>query len=137
MKNGRDILLVEDDTVDHMLVRRALAELRIPNRLEIAASGEKALSYLRDETNPRPGIIVLDLNMPRLTGIEFLRILKADERLKVIPVVILTTSQEEQEKLESYRLGIAGYMVKPMEYSAFVELIRTVSAYWSLSELAT
>ena len=60
MKNGRDILLVEDDTVDHMLVRRALAELRIPNRLEIAASGEKALSYLRDETNPRPGIIVLD-----------------------------------------------------------------------------
>lgn len=135
MNSNRPILLVEDDVVDHMLVRRALIELKVPNRLEIATSGELALSYLQEKKGERPGIIILDLNMPRLSGMELLRILKADEGLKSIPVVILTTSREEQDKVQAFKLGAAGFMVKPVEYPAFVELVRTLAAYWTLSDL--
>jgi CheY-like chemotaxis protein len=93
------------------------------------------LEYLRDEKNEKPCIILLDLNMPRMNGIEFLKIAKQDELLKMIPVVILTTSKEDRDKVESFKLSIAGYMIKPVDYQQFVEVIKTINIYWTLSEL--
>jgi len=135
MRSRNSILLVEDDTVDIKTVQRALKEIHVSNRLEIARNGEEALSYLRNEDNEKPCIILLDLNMPRMNGIEFLKIAKNDEVLKMIPVIVLTTSKEEQDKVESFKLGVAGYMVKPVDYQQFVEVIRTIDVYWTLSEL--
>lgn len=128
------ILLVEDDQVDAMTVRRALKELRVTNRLEHMENGEDALAFLRDLTKDRPCLILLDLNMPIMNGIEFLQETKTDAELKCIPVVVLTTSDEQKDKLESFKLGIAGYMRKPVDYQQFVEIIRTIDAYWTISE---
>jgi len=128
------ILLVEDDQVDAMTVRRALKELRVTNRLEHMENGEDALAFLRDLTKDRPCLILLDLNMPIMNGIEFLQEIKTDAELKCIPVVVLTTSDEQKDKLESFKLGIAGYMRKPVDYQQFVEIIRTIDAYWTISE---
>jgi DNA-binding response OmpR family regulator len=135
MPDNRPILLVEDDVVDHLLVKRAFKELAVANGLEICSDAEAALTYLRDPNRARPSIIILDLNMPRLTGIEFLKVIKGEDTLKMIPVVILTTSREEQDKMESFKQGAAGYMIKPVEYAQFVDLMRTVTNYWALSEL--
>jgi CheY-like chemotaxis protein len=128
------ILLVEDDQVDVMTVRRALKELHVTNRLEHMENGEDALAFLRDTTKDRPCLILLDLNMPIMNGIEFLQEVKSDAELKCIPVVVLTTSDEQKDKLESFTLGIAGYMRKPVDYRQFVEIIRTIDAYWTISE---
>ena len=128
------ILLVEDDQVDVMTVRRALKELHVTNRLEHMENGEDALAFLRDTTKDRPCLILLDLNMPIMNGIEFLQEVKSDAELKCIPVVVLTTSDEQKDKLESFTLGIAGYMRKPVDYQQFVEIIRTINAYWTISE---
>jgi CheY-like chemotaxis protein len=135
MKSDKPILLVEDDRVDAMTVQRALKDLKVMNRLDIAGDGEEALAFLRDPANERPCLILLDLNMPRMNGIEFLEVIKQDEVLKRIPVVVLTTSAEEQDKLDSFSLGVAGYMVKPVDYGQFVEVVRTIDLYWTLSEL--
>jgi CheY-like chemotaxis protein len=135
MRGKQPILLVEDDEVDAMTVKRALNELRVTNRIDEAGNGEDALAFLRDPQNGRPGIILLDLNMPRMNGIEFLRAVKQDEELKSIPVVVLTTSTEEQDRVESFDLGIAGYMIKPVDYRQFVDVVRTIDLYWTLSEL--
>lgn len=129
------ILLVEDDLVDVMSVKRALRELNYSNVLNVAGNGEEALVRLRNEENPLPGLILLDLNMPRMSGIDFLKILKADERLRRIPVVVLTTSKEEKDRMESFNLSAAGYMIKPVEYAGFVEVVRTIQRYWNLSEM--
>ena len=128
------ILLVEDDQVDVMTVRRALKELHVTNRLEHMENGEDALAFLRDTTKDRPCLILLDLNMPIMNGIEFLQEVKSDAELKCMPVVVLTTSDEQKDKLESFKLGIAGYMRKPVDYRQFVEIIRTIDAYWTISE---
>ena len=135
MKGKMPILLVEDDIVDVKTVKRALKEIHVTNRVEIAGNGEEALEYLRDKDKEHPCIILLDLNMPRMNGIEFLKILKKDEDLKMLPVVVLTTSREDQDKVDSFKLSIAGYMVKPVDYHQFVEVIRTINIYWTLSEL--
>ena len=135
MKTRRPILLVEDDVVDQETVRRALKEIKVTNRLEVAPNGEEALKYLRNEKNERPCLILLDLKMPKMDGIEFLREAKKDEKLKILPVVVLTTSREERDKVESFRLGVAGYMVKPVDYKQFVEVVKAVDLYWTLSEL--
>ena len=103
--------------------------------LDTALNGEEGLEYLRDPEREQPGIILLDLNMPRMNGIEFLQVVKKDERLKRIPVVVLTTSVEEQDKAETFNLGIAGYMIKPVDYRQFVEVVKTIHLYWTLSEL--
>ena len=136
MRTMRPILLVEDDRVDVMTIRRALNGIKVTNRLDVAGDGEAALAHLRDPENEQPCIVLLDLNMPRMGGIEFLRVVKADETLKTIPVVVLTTSRNEQDRLDSFKLGIAGYMVKPVDYGQFVEVVRTIDLYWTLSELA-
>ena len=135
MRNNKPILLLEDDYVDALTVKRALKELKITNPLQVAGNGEEGLDYLRDETSQQPSIILLDLNMPRMNGIEFLQIVKQDDDLRRIPVVVLTTSNEHPDKIESFNLGIAGYMSKPVDYTKFVEVIRTIDLYWTLSEL--
>lgn len=136
MKIDKPILLVEDDEVDQMTVKRALSDIHVVNRLDITGDGEEALAFLRDEKKQKPGIILLDLNMPKMNGIEFLSVIKKDVNLKRIPVVILTTSEEEQDKVRSFDLGVAGYMVKPVDYAQFVEVVRTIDLYWTLSELS-
>jgi len=135
MKDSRPILLAEDDSVDAMTVKRALKDLKITNQLVHTTNGEEALEYLRNENNASPCLILLDLNMPKMNGIEFLKIVKADDLLKRIPVVVLTTSKEEQDIVESFKLSVAGYMVKAIDYKKFVETIRTIDLYWTLSEL--
>jgi CheY-like chemotaxis protein len=135
MRNSKPIMLVEDDKVDAMTVKRALKDLNVTNRLIHAINGEEALEYLRSEGNQRPCVILLDLNMPKMNGIEFLKIAKADDKLKQIPVVVLTTSKDEQDKIDSFNLSVAGYIVKPTDYKKFVEAVGTIKLYWTLSEL--
>ncbi len=129
------ILLVEDDEVDAMTVRRALKELHVTNPLRQVENGEEALSFLRNPAEARPCIILLDLNMPVMGGIEFLQLVKKDAALRRIPVVVLTTSDEQQDKIASFDLGVAGYIRKPVDYRQFVEAVRSIDAYWTLSEL--
>ena len=128
-------MLVEDDTVDVMAVKRALKDINVSNPLIVASDGEEALLYLMDEGNKRPGILLLDLDMPLMNGVEFLAAAKKNGVLKSIPVVVLTTSREDQDKVDSFDLGVAGYMVKPVSYVRFVEVTKTINLYWTLSEL--
>lgn len=132
---SKPILLVEDDLVDVMTVKRALKEIRVANPVVNQENGEEALKYLRCPDNAKPCIILLDLNMPIMNGIEFLQVVKQDALLKRIPVVVLTTSEEQQDKVCSFDLGVAGYMAKPVDYRQFVEVIRTIDAYWTISEV--
>lgn len=135
MKDSKPVLLVEDDSIDAMTVKRAFKDLKVTNQLAVTTNGEEALDYLRDPGKNRPCVILLDLNMPKMNGTEFLKIAKADETLKKIPVVVLTTSSEERDIVESFKLSVAGYIIKPVDYKKFVEAIRTIDLYWTLSEL--
>jgi CheY-like chemotaxis protein len=135
MRDTRPVLLVEDDTIDAMTVRRAFRDLKVANPLVHTVNGEEALTYLKDETKAKPCLILLDLNMPKMNGIEFLGVAKVDPVLKKIPVVVLTTSSEERDVVQSFRLSVAGYIIKPVDYRNFVEAIRTIDLYWTLSEL--
>ena len=135
MKGKKPILLVEDDRVDQITVKRALKDINVTNLLVVVNNGEEALEFLKDEKNEKPGIILLDLNMPKMNGLEFLKVAKQDNSLKRIPVVVLTTSKQDQDKIESFNLGVAGYMVKPVDYIQFVDVIKTINMYWTLSEL--
>lgn len=137
MRSSKPILLVEDDRVDAMTAERALKELGIDNQLAQAGNGEEALEYLRDDVSENPCLILLDLNMPRMSGLEFLEIIKQDQCLRLIPVVVLTTSKEERDRLESFKLSVAGYMVKPVDYRQFVEAVKLIDNYWTLSELSS
>ncbi|MES2016352.1 MAG: response regulator [Pseudomonadota bacterium] len=131
--SNKPILLVEDDVVDVMTIRRALKELHVLNPVVHREHGEAALDYLRG--GERPCIILLDLNMPVMNGIEFLQAVKQDAALRSIPVIILTTSEEQKDKLRSFDLGVAGYMAKPVDYRAFVEMMRSIDLYWTISEM--
>ena len=135
MRNLKPILLVEDDDVDVMTVKRALKDSKITNKLVSISDGEEAIDYLRTKSNLKPCVILLDLNMPKMNGIEFLKIAKTDEELKSIPVVVLTTSSSEQDIVESFAFGAAGYMVKSVDYGKFMEIIKAIDGYWTLSEL--
>lgn len=132
---SKPILLVEDDQVDAMTVKRALKELNVTNPLVHRENGEAALAHLRDPGSEKPCIILLDLNMPLMNGIEFLQVVKQDEILRRIPVVVLTTSEEQQDKVSSFDLGVAGYMAKPVDYRQFVEVMRSINSYWTISEM--
>jgi DNA-binding response OmpR family regulator len=120
-----------------MTVNRALRDSEVTNQLVSIGDGEEALEHLRDESATKPGIILLDLNMPKMDGAEFLKIVKADNALKKIPVVILTTSNSDRDVIKSFELGAAGYMVKSVDYEKFVETIRAIDRYWSLSKMPT
>ena len=135
MRDYKPILLLEDDTVDAMTVKRALRDLKVTNPLVRAANGEEALVYLRDETKTKPCVILLDLNMPKMNGIEFLKIAKADDKLRRIPAIVLTTSKDDQDRFATFQLSIAGFIVKPVDYIKFVEAMKIVNLYWTLSEL--
>ena len=135
MRYCKPILLVEDDDVDAMTVRRALKELNVTNQLARSTNGEEALSYLKEPQNEIPCIILLDLNMPKMNGTEFLDVIKKDESLKHIPVIVLTTSTEECDINESFNHSVGGYIVKPVDYKKFVDVIRIINLYWTLSEL--
>ncbi|MBV9388865.1 MAG: response regulator [Chroococcidiopsidaceae cyanobacterium CP_BM_ER_R8_30] len=136
-----NILLVEDDEVDVMNVRRAFKKNNIANPLYVAGNGLEALDMLRGSNGSYPLIpierrlILLDLNMPKMNGIEFLRELRADLELRAIPVIVLTTSNEDRDKVEAYHLNVAGYILKPVTFSRFVEAVRTLDQYWTLSEM--
>ena len=135
MRNSKPILLVEDDNVYVMTVERALKDSKVPNPLVSTGDGEEALVYLRSQRNKKPCVVLLDLNMPKMGGIEFLKIVKEDESLKRIPVVVLTTSSAKLDITKSFELGVAGYMVKSVDYRKFVETIRMIDQYWTSSEL--
>jgi len=135
MQNSKPILLIEDDEVDVMTVKRALRDLKVTNQLVSISDGEQAIEYLRNESVTKPCIILLDLNMPKMDGGEFLKVIKVDKALKKIPVVILTTSNSDRDVIESFELGAAGYMVKSVDYERFMETIHIIDQYWTLSKL--
>ncbi|KJJ83928.1 response regulator receiver domain-containing protein [Candidatus Omnitrophus magneticus] len=135
MRGEKPILLIEDDKVDAMTVKRALKDVNIKNSLAVVRNGEEALEYLGSEDKEKPCIIFLDLNMPRMNGIEFLRAARDAGVIQGIPVIVLTTSKEQNDRLESFNLCAAGYMIKPVDYQKFLEIIKTIDSYWTVSEL--
>ncbi len=134
------ILLAEDDENDVEMTMTALDQHNLANRVDVARDGEEALDYLyrrgkfADRAKGNPVVILLDLKMPKVDGLEVLKQIKSDHQLKMIPVVVLTTSKSHQDKVESFGLSVAGYMVKPVEYKNFVDTIKTIDDYWSWSE---
>jgi CheY-like chemotaxis protein len=139
MERSASILHVEDDPIDVANLQRAFSRCGVAHPLHAASSGEEALARLRgslDSGRLRPGIILLDLNMPGMGGLEFLRAMKADPALRTIPVVVFTSSREDSDRLLAYSLGASGYVVKPIDFDEFVEAVRVVERYWSLCELA-
>lgn len=134
MNGNKPILLVEDDEIDIMTIQRALKDLNVSNPLEVTMNGEEALNYFKDPDKTEPCIVLLDINMPRMNGIEFLQERNRNDVIKKIPVVVLTSSREEQDMVQSYSLGVSGYMLKPVDYKQFVETIRVIDLYWTLSQ---
>jgi len=138
MNELKKILLVEDNPNDVELTMEALADNNIANAVDLARDGEEALDYLnrqgsfssRPEGNP--GVILLDLKLPKINGLEVLKAIREDEKLKMIPVVILTSSREESDLVESYRLGVNAYVVKPVDFNEFVRAIRTLGLFWAI-----
>ena len=131
-----NIFLVEDDEVDVMNVKRAFDKNHITNPVFVAGDGIEALAKLRSGEIPKGRrIVLLDLNMPRMNGIEFLRELRKDPELASTPVVVLTTSNNDRDKVEAYDLNVAGYLVKPVTFSDFCELMAILNKYWTLSEV--
>ena len=134
--NGRRItlLLIEDGEADQQLVARALRNAKIKTDLHIVDNGEDGLAFLRGDgelrDSPRPDLILLDLNLPRIDGKQVLREIRADENLKEIPVVMLTTSAEERDIIESYRLGVNAYITKPVEVQDFMESVQKLEDFW-------
>jgi len=136
-----NILLVEDDEVDIMNVQRAFKKNNILNPLFYASNGLEALEMLRGRDG-RPSVIpsyrrliLLDLNMPKMGGIEFLKQLRVDPILQSIPVVILTTSDQDCDRVDAYKLNVAGYILKPVTFANFVEMVDTLNRYWTFSEI--
>ena len=129
MPSAQPILLVEDDTVDAMTVRRALKEAGSSRTLVHRLNGEEALEYLHTANGDTPGLILLDLNMPRMNGLEFLECKQAEERLRPIPVVVLTTSTNARDIERSHDLGAQAYIVKSIDYKQFVDSIRGLDIY--------
>ncbi len=136
-----NILLVEDDEVDVMNVKRAFKKYKITNPLYIAGNGIEALEMLRFQNNQPPivpetrRLILLDLNMPKMNGLEFLHELRNDDNLKRTPVIILTTSDEDKDRIEAYNLNVAGYILKPVTFSNFDEGMVALNKYWTLCEM--
>ena len=134
MKKSLKILLVEDNLIEIMKLKRTISLLDLDHILQEANNGEEALGILENTSN-LPDIVLLDLNMPKISGIEFLKIIKQNDDLKHIPVIILTTSSNQKDLLECYKTGMSGYVLKPLKYEDYVKKMETVLAYWSLNEL--
>jgi CheY-like chemotaxis protein len=129
-----DVLLVEDDAGDVLMTREAFEHYKIRNTLHVVSDGEQALQFVRQQGEfagaPRPGLIMLDLNLPRRDGLEVLSELKADPELRLIPVVILTTSQAEEDIIRSYALHANAYVTKPVDFERFIEVIRQIDNFF-------
>jgi CheY-like chemotaxis protein len=138
-KRQVNVLLVEDDEVDVMNVQRAFKRHRIDNPLYVANNGLDALNMLRGNDStavPRHRrLVLLDINMPKMNGLEFLQELRQDESLKSTPVVVLTTSDADRDRLEAYRLNVAGYILKPVTFAIFAEVMAALNKYWALCEI--
>jgi CheY-like chemotaxis protein len=128
------ILLIEDDTIEVMKLNRTIKSLQLNHEIIEANNGEDALKIL-EKKDRLPDIILLDLNMPKMNGIEFLSILKNDENLRFIPCIILTTSNNHNDLLQCFKIGIAGYVLKPLKYDDYVSKIEKILSYWSINEL--
>jgi two-component system response regulator len=131
------ILLIEDNADDELLTRRAFQKNNILNTVIVAHDGAEALdllfgtgAYEGHELTPQPAVVLLDLNLPKISGLEVLRRMRSDERTRVLPVVILTSSREEQDLIEGYRLGANSYVRKPVNFAEFVEATRQLGLYW-------
>lgn len=136
-QTGFIILIADDDDDDCMLVQEALAESRLPNTVRIVRDGEELMDYLYhrgqytdEKLAPRPDLILLDLNMPKKDGREALGEIKADSRLRSIPIIVLTTSKAEEDIYRSYDLGANSFIIKPMTFSSLVEVMKTIGKYW-------
>lgn len=129
-----NILFIEDDFIESMKFQRVLKTLELNHRIIEAGNGEEALSILTGK-EIIPDIILLDLNMPKVNGIEFLRILKNDEKLRYIPTIIFTTSSNHRDILECYTIGIAGYILKPLKYEDYQVIVKKTLDYWATNEL--
>lgn len=133
------ILLIEDNPIDLDLTLRAFASRKITNKIEIARDGEEALAFLTrwDNGAPKPSVILLDLNLPKINGLEVLKILKNHPEYKTIPVVILTTSSQSSDMKTAYLLGVNSYIVKPVSFEKFMEVATQIDLYWCvLNKLA-
>ena len=135
-----EILLVEDNPTDLELTLRVFKRHQFANRIEVARDGEEALDFLFGEgahatrgSIQTPKVILLDLNMPKIGGLEVLRRIKSDPRTRTIPIVVLTSSQEEKDLVESYQLGVNSYIVKPVDFDQFTECLRQIGIYWLFS----
>ncbi|MFK5982088.1 MAG: response regulator [Flavobacteriaceae bacterium] len=134
MKKPLSILLIEDDLIEIMKFNRTIATLDLECNVKEAKNGEEALNLLSNR-DQLPDIILLDLNMPKISGLEFLKILKKDSVLKYIPTIILTTSINHKEILECYKIGIAGYITKPLKFEDYISKITKTLFYWNENEL--
>jgi CheY-like chemotaxis protein len=136
-KLGR-ILLVEDDPKDLELTLTALEEYNLANEVIVARDGEEALEYLysrgkfKTRSNDNPSVMLLDLKLPKLDGLEVLKQIKSEEKLRMIPVVVLTSSKEEKDMVASYRLGVNAYVVKPVDFHEFVNAIKELGVFWAV-----
>ncbi|MDH4263693.1 MAG: response regulator [Spirochaetia bacterium] len=134
----KSILLVEDNPNDEELTLTGLAEYNLANDVHVVHDGEEALDFLLkrknyvDRQNGNPAVILLDLKLPKIDGIEVLRVIRSDEKLKYTPVVILTSSKEEKDKLESYKLSVNAYVVKPVNFQDFIKAIKEVGIFWAI-----
>lgn len=135
--NQKVILLVEDNPQDEMLTLRALRKVHLANRIDVVRDGQQALDYLFREgefagwdASPQPTLVLLDINLPRLSGLEVLERLRADPRSALVPVVILTSSDEERDLLQSYQNGANSFVHKPVDFSEFAETVASLGMYW-------
>ncbi|UII81031.1 response regulator [Flagellimonas sp. CMM7] len=128
-----NVLFIEDDMIETMKLQRAISKFQSKHKITEAKNGEEAMEFLKGGN--LPDIILLDLNMPRMSGIEFLSILKADDRLKYLPTIILTTSENRVDLLKCFEIGIAGYIIKPLKYEDYESKLKKVFDYWEVSEL--
>lgn len=128
-----NVLFIEDDMIETMKLQRAISKFQSKHKITEAKNGEEAMEFLKGGN--LPDIILLDLNMPRMSGIEFLTILKADDRLKYLPTIILTTSENRVDLLKCFEIGIAGYIIKPLKYEDYESKLKKVFDYWEVSEL--
>ena len=135
MTNMVDILLIEDDEVDIMNVQRAFRKNKISNPLYVAHNGIEALGMLSERKIPLPKIVLLDINMPKMGGIEFLTELRKIPELKALSVFVMTTSNEESDKVAAYDLNVAGYILKPLSFEGFCSAVAVLNHYWHLCEI--
>jgi CheY-like chemotaxis protein len=131
-----NLVLIEDDDIDVMNVRRALERAHVTNPLFVAHNGLEGLELLRSDKVPKDRrLVLLDLNMPKMNGIEFLREVRKDPVLRPTPVVVLTTSDDDRDKVQAYDLNVAGYLLKPVTFVNFVDVMAALNKYWALVEL--